>query len=476
MTEFRAGNFQSNSNPSGPRGSSGGIPTEIIEEIRSRVSLHEIVSQYTSLNKSGKQFLGLCPFHTEKTPSFSVNDTDGLFYCFGCGKKGTVFDFVMDKRGLTFPEVVRHLAHSVGVEIPSAHGGRRDNALQTLLRRLRFSAMDVAQRVYSQELAKVKGSDARDYLINRGLDEKVLNFFSVGYAPESWQFIAEQVENSLSLNSNEKEIWDKYRTKILIELGLLKQKDERSYDAFRNRVIFPISRSDGKVIAFGARALGSDVKGPKYLNSSESSIYSKRRTLYGINRSLVEIRRKDVVLLVEGYLDVISLYQGGITNAVATCGTSLTEEHGGIVKRLASRAILVYDGDAAGRKAAAGGFLTLLNSGVDSLAALLPDGEDPDSFIRERGQSGFNDLLHRAKPLYEYYIDYLTKGASTSTGLSPVQTGEVANQLAEVLLKVQNTVERDRLVTITCEKLGVSEQSFRSLIGGSWGKGPAEYE
>lgn len=387
------------------------ISPEIIEQIKERLSFVDVASAYVKLKRSGKNYVGCCPFHAEKTPSFFINEEDGLFNCFGCGKKGSIFNFVMDIRGFTFPETVRHLAKQVGVNIPEE---RNENPLEATSRKKQpylRTALRLATEIFIRELNSSK--IASEYLTARGIKKEIISLFQIGFAPDSWEFIhAEIMKTDFGKKMGEEKL-----KKLLLEIGLLKLRQENSsqpenteekklscYDAFRERVIFPITRSDGQVIAFGGRIIVKNPNLPKYLNSSESSIYHKRKSFYGLLQAAETIRRERHVYITEGYLDVVSLFQAGIKNVLATCGTAATEQHVQVLKRLVDRVTLLFDGDEAGKKAAARCFEIFLNSGLDLEVVVLPEGNDPDSLVHKVCQIILKSILIVEENLHQSFI------------------------------------------------------------------------
>ena len=433
-----------------------------IDEIREKISIVEIISEYTELTCAGSQHKGLCPFHSEKTPSFSVNDKSGLYYCFGCGKKGSVFDFVMEKRGFSFVEALKFLAQKAGVVLEQSSQKEWKNPKESAFRRLCYEALELAARSYERVLGLDSGKSASKYLLSRGIGEKVASVFRLGYAPGGWSFIEGDVSEGLGAFSEVFQSAAISQRELLFQVGLLKQKEEKFYDAFRGRVIFPISRSDGRVIAFGAREFAERGSGAKYLNSPQSAIYHKRRSFYAINHALPLIREKNTALICEGYTDVISLFQAGFCNAIASCGTAFGQDHALVLKRICKRAVLLFDGDEAGRKAASNAFIALLNSGIDGFVASLPEGEDPDTLIRGGKPDVVAKAIEKPRPLFEVYLENIS--GAKGEALSPVQVGEVGKKLTTLLSSVINPLVKESYLRTACDYLGVSAESFRKLL------------
>ncbi len=448
------------------------ISPQIIEQIKERLSFVEVASAFVKLKRSGKNYAGCCPFHAEKTPSFFVNEEEGLFNCFGCGKKGTIFNFIMDLRGFTFPETVKYFAKQVGINIPE---DRPESPAETTSRKklpyLR-TALRIVADIYSRHLQHSKV--AQDYLEARGIKKETIAAFNIGFAPDGWEFI----HGELLKTDFGKKLGEERVKKILIELGLLKLRQENSaeedntkqlscYDAFRERIIFPITRSDGQVIAFGGRIIVKNPNLPKYLNSSESSVYHKRKSFYGLQQAVNEIRRERQVYITEGYLDVISLYQGGIKNVLATCGTAVTEQHVQVIKRLVDKVTILFDGDDAGKKAAAKSFEIFINSGLDLEVVVLPEGNDPDSLVQKVKPDNLKEYIdNKAELAPKFYLNHLieenTEGGSLEQ-CSPAILGRIAQNYSSIVSRVSNAVEKEFLLKIAAEKLGVNQDSLGKL-------------
>ena len=456
------------------------VSSEDLDKIRSRVRLAELASDRVQLKHTGKEHVGLCPFHQEKTPSFHINDEDGLYYCFGCGAKGTLFDFVMNTRGFTFPEAVTYLANKAGIELTRRNS---DNDWQAKERAKRLKQLrDVtlaATKVYRQELLHGKSSEsAREYVKRRGIDEATSEKFLLGFAPESWDFCRERIEEQLKSQTSGSVVESESLSKMLLELGLIRTRAKQGeeevsqsgrspyYDTFRNRLMFPITRSDGHPIAFGGRVLADRDGTPKYINSSESLLYLKRKTFYGVSQALSSLRSEKHVYITEGYMDVISLVKSGVHSVVATCGTSLTQEHIDILKRFIHRASLMFDGDKAGRQALARAFELFINSGIEVQAVILPEGEDPDSLASTRNAEELVQIFKKAsQPLIDVYIDQLLEQYVSEHGsLGAVGYGKVGDRVASVLARIKNAVEREMLEKRTAVKLGIGEQALSSLV------------
>ena len=365
------------------------IPQHVIEQVRDRNDVVEVVGQYVDLKRAGTNYKGLCPFHQEKSPSFTVSPEKQIFHCFGCNKGGNVFQFVMEMDGVSFPEAVRALGRRVGIEVESRPGGEDASENEAL-----FEANSFAGRFYHAELTRSPAAaKARRYLEGRAIPKEAWTHFGLGYAPATGEALwAAAQAKSISRD-------------VLTRLRLVVPRDGgRGYfDYFRDRVIFPIILPGSRVVGFGARTLGDS--DPKYLNSAESALFQKRRTFYGLDRARDGIRTRRHAVIVEGYTDLIRLHLVGVTNTIATCGTALTPEHAIRLRRITRRVVLVPDGDAAGQNAAVASGALLMAAGVEVGVVPLPAGQDPDTAGKSSTPQEFQELLSR--PLeYFQYLDY----------------------------------------------------------------------
>lgn len=366
------------------------IPPGFLDELRNRVSVSEIVGKRVKLTKKGREHSGLCPFHNEKSPSFTVNDDKGFYHCFGCGAHGSALDFLMNTEGLTFPEAVERLALQAGMDVPQDTPEQRERSEK---RNTLYDVMEQATLYYERALKMPEGRIGLQYLQNRGLSEETIKRFRLGYSPN--------IKGGLVAALKREGIDER----LMIEAGLLIQPDDRArspYERFRERVMFPITDRRGKVIAFGGRLLG-DGK-PKYLNSPDTPLFHKGTILYGLAQAREAAHKKEEIIVTEGYMDVIALAQGGFPNAVAPLGTALTEEQIQLLWRMSRRPTLCFDGDAAGQRAAARGAeraLPHLKPGFGLQFVHLPEGEDPDSLIKKHGSDAMQAQLDKAIPLSE---------------------------------------------------------------------------
>ncbi|MXX30360.1 MAG: DNA primase [Gammaproteobacteria bacterium] len=372
------------------------IPKTFINELQDRVDIAAVIGSRVTLKKGGKDLQGLCPFHDEKTPSFTVSPAKNMYYCFGCGAGGDAIKFLEEFEGLSFTEAVESLAATVGMEVPREQSKSPARDLTPL-----FEAMRAAEGFYK---AQLKASpEAIDYLKGRGLTGQIAAEFKVGFAPDAWNGLRDALAGGAH----------PVPSKTLLEAGLIGRNESgREYDRFRGRVMFPVRDGRGRIIAFGGRLLGEG-QGPKYLNSPETPIFHKSQELYGLFEARKSSRRLESLIVVEGYLDVIALAQAGIRNTVATLGTATGEDHYRKLYRYADEVICCFDGDAAGRRAAwkaLEGALGSLSGGRRLKFMFLPDGEDPDSLVRQKGADDFRRRIGGATPAIEYLFTELTEG------------------------------------------------------------------
>ncbi len=427
------------------------IPDEVIEQVRERANLQDIAGEYVTLKRSGSGMVGLSPFQEEKTPSFHIYDDGARYKCFSSGKGGDAIGFIIEMKGYSFPEAVRYLAGKLGIPIPERSKAEDEREKIAKLHRGKLrEALSLVTKIYQQELSS--SNFAKDYLKSRGITDDSIEKFSLGYAPEAWQFLQSKITE--------------IDEKLLFKMGLVKKKGDKAFDLFRNRLMFPITRSDGAPIAFGGRALSASEKGPKYLNSPENLIYHKRKTLYGIHQATESLRKTRHAYIVEGYFDVISMHQAEMAETVATCGTAVGEEHAQVLKRLVDKVTILFDGDNAGKRAAASCFEVFLNSGVEVSAVLLPEGKDPDNlsqaYSKEKLEKSF---ANNKKLIVDIYIDHLKNELATNTGdLSAASTGKLAERFVRVVNKAVNPVEREYLLKRGADKLGVSFSSLETLL------------
>lgn len=426
----------------------GPIPEEIIAEVLSRCSIVDVLGEHLQLRKTGNGYQALCPFHADSKPSFYVNESKGFFHCFGCGAGGNVFHFLMRARGMGFPEAVRFVAARVGVEIPDRALSQEERALRRE-RALLLEVNRAAADFFRSHLLGNKGAEARAYLKGRGISTQTQEIFGLGLAPSGWRGLLDH------LKTKGEHFLSKAQT-----LGLLiRGKDGSLYDRFRGRIVFPIQEEDSSVVGFGARALGPEE--PKYLNSPESPLFSKGRCLYGLHMARPIIRERDETVLVEGYMDLLALYQAGIRNAVATLGTSLTRQHLMRLKRYSSNLICVFDGDEAGSRATMRAVDLCLDLGVWGKVLRLPPEHDPDSFLKEKGEVELLKSLERAIPLMDFLVEK-TQERFAQGGIEGKR--KALQELLPKLRRLQDPILRDHYVALVAGRLGVSEARLEQLL------------
>ena len=425
------------------------IAREVIEEIRSRISIYDVVSQSVRLQSAGGgRFKGLCPFHKESTPSFTINVSQNMFYCFGCTLGGDVFKFIMHQRGLSFHEAVQDLADYCGITIQKVNAKERKKLSK---RQKMYKVCQAACEHFVSNLwIGHKGQVAKDYLIDRGFSENTIRHFQLGYAQDSFDVL---------VNHLQKEGFD---NELIVEAGLAKYRDPQRpfqgcYSLFRNRLIIPIRDPRGRVIAFGARTLTGDM--PKYINSPETDIYKKSQTLYALSLARSSIQSKSNAILVEGYFDAIALHQAGFKQAIATCGTALTEDHLRILRPMTTRMYTVFDSDKAGQKAIEKSYPLMVEARVVSEQVQLGEAKDPDEFIQKYGADAFEDALKNAEPTLVLKMNML----SEKYGLSPMGKTQVIEDLVPILKKMKN-VTREFSISVMASRLGVAENSIRAYF------------
>lgn len=432
----------------------GRISDAAIRDIRERSNLAEVVGDVVSLRRRGNSTVGLCPFHTEKTPSFTVSEERGFFHCFGCGEHGDVFTFVMKTEGLLFPDAVRRVAGRFGIAVPEDLDGGRSRGEPLI------AACAAAARFFRDQLRGPAGEIARAYLRERGLRDETIDRFNLGYAPGAGEALARHLRTQgLSL--------DDAATAGLV---LRRTNGPGVFDRFRERIMFPIADASGRVIAFGGRTLPNarpvnGEKPAKYLNSPETPIFHKGATVYGLAMARNAIRTKGRAIVVEGYLDVISLAEAGIEEAVAPLGTALTADQLKVLRRQTDVVIACFDGDAAGQRAAARSFPVFLEAGLWGRGVFLPAGEDPDTFVRTQGAPALERLVEHATPLLQAYVDSIAGSKADAVGRQAEAAKEVARLLKQ-LRQAQDSYGFDALVRVAAQQLGVPEDKFRQDASG----------
>lgn len=425
------------------------ITRDTIAKILDTAQIEQVVGDFVNLKKSGSILKGNCPFHQEKTPSFVVNPNKNIFKCFGCGKGGDSVSFIMEHEKFTFPEALRFLAQKYHIEIEETAVSVEDKQALDDKESL-LIALNYAAKFYQTQLTETEDGKAigLTYFKERGFLDDTIQTFQLGYSQDSFDAFYNQA------------IKDGYNTEILLKAGLIKEKNGKHYDFFRDRVMFPIFNVSGKVVAFGGRMLKStkpDNTGgynPKYINTAETDVYHKSQVLYGISHAKPDIRKNDVCYLVEGYTDVISLYQAGIKNVVASSGTALTKEQVQLIKRFTENMVILYDGDAAGIKAALRGLDIVLEQGLNVKLVLLPDGEDPDSFVKKNGTDATLDFIEQNQQ--DFILFKATQGVK-DIGNDPVKKSEVVKDIVESIAKVNDNIKRQIYVKHCADIVDVPE-------------------
>ena len=424
-----------------------GVPSETIQQIRERIDIVELISTYVSLTKAGQNFKGLCPFHSEKSPSFSVNPASQYFHCFGCQAGGDAFTFLMKQENMDFMEALRELSQRAGIALPE----RRSSPSRTesgLSRERYFQLYQLAASWYHQNLQEApEAQEARAYLDKRGISRESWTTFQLGYAPDGWNGLSHWMERQ-SVKIDE-----------LIHAGLIVRKEKdgaqgfSTYDRFRDRVMFPIADTRGQFLAFGGRVM-QDEATPKYLNSPETDQFFKGRSLYGLDKARPLATSEGRFYLVEGYFDVIALHEQGLTNVVAPLGTALTADHVQVLRRFVPSVMLVFDGDTAGVNAALRTLDLFMNSGMDVRVLLLPAGDDPDTYVRTNGLEAFRGLEGQAATL----LDFVVTSVLDKTKKNSIQDRvKSADEVLAILQKTKNPLEKEESLKVVSERLGIRQ-------------------
>jgi DNA primase len=459
----------------------GTIPSETIEQIAAANDIVEVIGSYFPLKRAGTNFKALCPFHQEKTPSFMVSPSRQTFHCFGCGAGGSVFRFVVDYEHVDFPTAVRKLAARAGITVVEKSGGRGagDEERQRELRqRLLKLHAEAAQWFHENLIKREVGKAAREYLRSRGITGEIAKRWQLGYAPDEWDAFGSWARSR------------DYDVRDLIASGLVKVKDDSnstgsqrsisaqgasrataSYDRFRGRIMFPVCNDVGEVIAFSGRLLQDEEGAAKYLNSPETALFRKGSVLFGLDKSKRALIEADCAVVCEGQLDLISLFESGITNVVAPQGTAFTEAQARILKRFVNEVVLCFDADAAGQKAAERSLDALLQNDLIVRVAEIPAGEDPDSLVRREGKTAFEKHIADARDFFDYWIERETANVDLNSLSAKM---EVARTLAETVSHVHDPVMRGEVISKISARLAVSASAFAALVPKQVRKGPSE--
>lgn len=427
------------------------IDPETIERIKQAASVADVIGDYVTVKKKGANYWACCPFHGEKTPSFSISPSKGIYKCFGCGKAGDSVRFIMEIEGLGYGEALRHLAKKYGIEIQEKEltddQVQKQNERESL-----FIVLDWAKDFFKKQLNESDEgrSIAKPYFKERGFSEATMDAFELGYSPEAWDLLYKTA------------IKHGFTEEIIQKAGLVTQKNDegKQFDRFRNRVIFPIQNVSGKTIAFGARILKSDQKNQaKYLNSPETEVYHKSNILYGIFQAKNAIRTEDMCYLVEGYTDVISLHQAGVKNVVASSGTSLTVEQIKLIGRFTKHITVLYDGDAAGIKAALRGLDLILEEGLQVNLVVFPEGHDPDSFVRKMGSEAFLEFVKKES---KDFISFQASLFVAEAGDDPFKKAEGIKEMVQSIAKIPDAIQRSLFIQKTASMMKMDEDVLLS--------------
>lgn len=424
------------------------FPQAFIDEVRAAADIVTVISDSVSLRKAGNSYKGLCPFHGEKTPSFTVNRDKGFFHCFGCNAGGDVFKFVELQEKVGFQDAVRHLAARFGIPLPEMEGGdQRESAAE---REALVKIHEAALAYFREQLDAPGGARVRDYLAaERGLTPETIDQLQIGYAPPVRDALRQRLLKA------------GFSSLQLVMSGLVTRRDDGTeVDRFRNRLMIPIARDTGTVIAFGGRALEAD-QVPKYLNSPETPIYTKSRTLYGLNLTKGNLRKGNFALIVEGYFDFAQVHQAGGFPVVATCGTALTTQQAQVLRRFAAKAVLCYDPDRAGQTAAERSSELLVSEGFDVNVVQLPGGEDPDAFIQKQGRDAFVAQLKRSRPYLEFLLD---RAAAAHDLAKDDSRREYLRKMLAVAARIPDPAARDQFADRLAHKARVTEAVVRAEI------------
>ncbi len=418
------------------------IPQHLLDEILSRLDIVELISGYFPLKRAGRNFKALCPFHHEKTPSFMVNPQRQIFHCFGCGKGGNAFSFLMEYERMDFLESVKALAAKTGVALPQPGSSNKGYGIISSL----YKINELACTFYQNILNSSMGAAAREYLSKRDISNEMRNVFRLGLSPSGWDGLLNYLRSkNVSLS-------------LIERSGLICSRQEGGYyDRFRKRLIFPIFDAKSRVIAFGARILTKEAELAKYINSPESPIYIKGRHLYGLNITREEIRRDDYAIVVEGYFDCISVYQSGIKNVVASLGTSLTIDQIRLLKRYTHNIVMIYDSDQAGQEATLRSMDMFIQEGMNVRVAVLPPELDPDSFLRRFGSKAFRDRINNAKGLFDYKLNLLTSRFNRAT---PEGKARIAQEMLISLSNLNDAILRFEYIRRLAQVLDIKEEAI----------------
>ena len=416
------------------------ISQEVIEQVRQTADILDIISGVVNLKKRGQNYFGLCPFHNEKTPSFSVAPAKEIYHCFGCNAGGNVFRFLMEYEKMTFVEAVKNLGDRYGIKVEFGE----DDKNQEELKRLR-DFQSTTTVFYEKLLSSPEGKPVMKYLQDRGLSKDIIKEFQLGFSPDSW-------DRLLKLSRK-----NGIPGKIMDKSGLFTRTQKGVFDRFRNRLMFPIHNPGGQVIAFGGRTM--DEKDPaKYMNSPETILYSKSRVFYGLDKTQKTIRKAGTSILVEGYMDFLQLYQAGITNVLAVAGTAFTENHVHQIRKLTRKILLMYDGDTAGREASVRAGYLLLRGGIEPLIVTVPNDLDPDDWVRKDGVKAINEKIKTALPLINYHIQL-----SGVNKMSPAERSQFTRGMITEVVGIHDNIFRNEILRSISDEMKISERDIHAV-------------
>ena len=418
------------------------ISQETIDRINDSADIVEVVSRTVELKKRGRNYFGLCPFHDEKTPSFSVAPDKGIYHCFGCGKGGNSVNFIIENEKLSFVEALQQLGHQLNIEVNFSGGNESRGFFDGL-----YKIHETASSLYHKTLLSDRGERALKYLTDRGLSQEIIKFFNVGFAPESSKYLLNTIQS------------DGYEKQVLEKCGLFGASKNEFFDRFRSRIMFPIWNASGKIVGFGGRVFASDDPA-KYMNSPETPIYKKSDIFYGLHQARESIRKEGFVILVEGYTDVIQLFQNGIKNCVAVSGTAFSERHVGQLNKFTSKVLLAYDGDFAGVSAALKTGYHLIKGGIECEVIEIPDKLDPDEWISKSGPEIFKSKgIQRSLNLIDYHLK-----TSNFAELNAPKMSEIVHQILIEVKEIANPIISNEIIKKLAEKSGVEESDIKKMI------------
>jgi DNA primase len=421
------------------------VPEETIERIRNTADIYDVVAQYVDLKKRGRNFFGLCPFHSEKTPSFSVAPDKQIYHCFGCGAGGNVFSFIVEHEKISFIEAVKELGHKYGIQVDYQSGS--SNKIFSSL----YELHDIAVKLYHNILFSEKGKVALEYLHNRGLSDETIKTYHIGFAPDSWDTLSNTIKTS------------SFKDNVYEKTGLFIKTDRGWRDRFRSRIMFPIYHQSGKAIAFGGRIFNKDDPA-KYLNSPETPLYRKSEVFYGLHKTRDSIRKFSTAVLVEGYTDFLQLVQLGIPNVVALSGTALGNNHASQIRKFASKVYLAYDGDSAGINATLRAGYVLFQAGVEPLVIPMPNDKDPDDWVREEGVNAFQEAMGSSMPLLLFHLH-----KKDVKNLSGTDRSRIVKEILKEISLINDGIIRDDLLKSLSQELQLDEVEIYRLFNSQTG-------